>query len=140
MALKALISLGEGTGADVAEAILYAADNGAQVINMSCGDVESSETIELAVDYAVNKGCLLVAAAGNGGSSVLYPAALPDVIAVSATNNLDLPWSHSNRGAEVDIAAPGVDIFSTTAYGSYTTLSGTSMSTPHVSGVASLIW
>lgn len=140
MALKALNSLGEGTWADVAEAILYAADNGARVINMSFGDDDSSETIELAVDYAVNQGCLLVAAAGNGGSSVLYPAALPDVVAVSATNNLDLPWSYSNRGAEVDIAAPGVEIFSTSAFGSYTKLSGTSMSTPHVSGVASLIW
>jgi len=140
MALKALNGAGDGTWADVAEALLYAADNGAKVINMSFGDEESSETIELAVAYATAQGCLLVAAAGNGGSAVLYPAALPDVVAVSATNNQDLPWSNSNRGAEVDIAAPGVDIFSTNASGSYTILSGTSMATPHVSGVASLIW
>ena len=71
---------------------------------------------------------------------MLFPASLPDVIAVSATNSNDLPWYNSNRGAEVDVAAPGIDILSTSAYGSYTKLSGTSMSTPHVSGVASLIW
>jgi subtilisin family serine protease len=140
MVLKALDNLGDGSWADVAEAVLYAADNGAKVINMSFGDEDSSETIKLAIEYALSQGCLLVAAAGNGGSSVLYPAAEPGVIAVAATNNLDLPWSSTNRGPEVDIAAPGVAIFSTNAAGSYTVLTGTSMSTPHVSGVASLLW
>jgi subtilisin family serine protease len=107
---------------------------------MSFGDEDPSETIELAIEYALGQGCLLVAAAGNGGSAVFYPAAVPGVIAVTATNNLDLPWSSTNRGPEVDVAAPGVEIFSTNALGSYTVLSGTSMSTPHVSGVASLLW
>jgi serine protease len=140
MALKVLNSAGDGSWADVADAIVYAADNGARVINMSFGDEKSSQTIEMAVDYARDQGCLMVAAAGNGGLSVLYPAALEDVLAVAATNNQDLPWTFGNQGPEIGIAAPGVDVFSTNALGSYTTLSGTSMSAPHVSGVASLIW
>lgn len=140
MALKALNHLGDGTWADVAEAILYASDNGAQVLNMSFGDDEPSETIRLAVAYAASQGCLLVAAAGNGGTPVFYPAAYSEVMAVSATDNQDLPWSKSNRGPEVDISAPGVGIFSTNANDSYTILSGTSMATAHVTGVASLIW
>jgi len=140
MALKALNQNGDGTWMDVSSAIVYSVDNGARIINMSFGSADSSQAIEAAVDYAVGNGCLLVASAGNGGTGVFYPAALPGVLAVAATDNQDLPWSISNRGPEVELAAPGKEILSTDAYDSYKILSGTSMSAPHVSGVAALVW
>ena len=140
MALKALNQSGDGTYADVADAILYAADNGAHILNLSLGGAESSQTIAAAIEYALAAEVLPVAAAGNGGTAVFYPAAFPGVLAVAATDNSDLPWGFSNRGLEVDIAAPGVEIFSTNALGSYSVLTGTSMSTAHVSGLAGLIW
>jgi subtilisin family serine protease len=140
MAIKALNQNGDGSWFDVASAILYAADMGGRIINMSFGAADSSLTIEAAVQYATNRDCLLIASAGNGGGAVLYPAALPEVMAIAATDNLDLPWSYSNRGPEIELAAPGVHIISTNATGSYIFLDGTSMSAPHVSGVAALLW
>lgn len=143
MPLKALNSHGDGAWADVAEAIIYAADNGARILNLSLGGGESSQTIEKAVAYAHSQGCFLVAAAGNSESQprpVEYPAALPEVLAVAATTDSDTPWSYSNRGPEIDLAAPGVDVFSVNKSGSYYFSSGTSMATPHVSGLAALLW
>jgi len=151
MPLKVLNERGNGEWADVLEAIGYAADNGASVINLSLGQSPDDPTepvpvqaIEQAVSYARSKGCLLVAAAGNNESyqpaPVIYPAASPGVLAVAATTADDDPWFWSNRGPEVTIAAPGVDILSTSRYNSYATLSGTSMAAPHVSGLAALIW
>jgi subtilisin family serine protease len=140
MALKALNSTGSGDASAVAEAILYAADNGARVINISLGSEESFQVIADAAAYALVKGCLLAAAAGNSAGAVEYPAALPGVLAVSATDNNDIPAQFSNRGPQVDLAAPGVDIFSANKSGSYSILSGTSMSTAHISGVATLLW
>jgi subtilisin family serine protease len=138
--LKALDQAGDGSWMNVAAAILYAADQGARVINLSFGAVDSSSTIEAAVGYAQSKGSLLVAAAGNGGAAVMYPAALAGVLAISASGNNDLPWSLSNRGPQVDVAAPGVDIFSLNAMGFYYQNTGTSMSAPQASGLAALIW
>ncbi len=149
MALQALNSNGDGTWADVAEAIVYAADNGARILNLSLGGEEASQTIEDAVSYARGQGCLIVAAAGNSKSQpapVEYPAALPEVLAVAATTDSDATWSYSNRGPEVDVAAPGATddprngIFSTSSYNQYAIMSGTSMATPHVSGLAALVW
>lgn len=143
MPLKVLDSRGDGTWADVAEAIIYAAGNGARILNLSLGGEESSQTIEEAVSYARSQGCLIVAAAGNNKfqpAPVEYPAALPEVLAVAATTDNDSPWSYSNRGPEVDVTAPGVDIFSANRSGSYYFNSGTSMATPHVSGLAALLW
>jgi len=140
MAVKALNQMGDGAWDDVSEAIIYAADQGARIINLSFGDENNSQTIEMAIDYARQKGSLVVASAGNGGAPVLFPAALPQVFAVAATDNGDIPPDWSNRGPEVDVAAPGVEIVSLTANGSFTPWSGTSMSAAHVSGLAALIW
>jgi len=140
MPLRALGSDGRGTYAGIAEAIRYAADNGARIINLSLGGTSSSLLLAEAVSYAQSKGCLLVAAAGNYGTpALLYPAALDGVLAVGASNQMDLPWESNCWGAEMDIAAPGVAIYSTLPSGLYGLMTGTSMATPHVSGVAALI-
>jgi subtilisin family serine protease len=153
MVLKVLNQVGEGRWDDVIEAMAYAADNGASVLNLSLGQEPGSpgdpygppvEAIQDAVLYARSRGCLLVAAAGNNEYSqpapVMYPAASPGVLGVAATSYGDVPWPSSNRGPEVDVAAPGVGIFSTGRSGSYYSSSGTSMATPHVSGLAALLW
>lgn len=140
MALKALNSSGHGNASDVAEAILYAADNGARILNLSFGDDLEYQAIHDAIIYAKGKGCLSVAAAGNTAGPVEYPAAQPGVMAVAATDNNDLPASFSNRGPQIAVAAPGVNIYSADRNGSYFFASGTSASTPQVGGLAALIW
>ena len=140
MPLKVLDSSGSGTWADVAEAIIYAADQGARVINLSLGSSTPSQTLLAAVQYARQKGVLLVAAAGNNGGAVQYPAALPEVLAVSSVSNRGLPSTFSSYGPEVDVAAPGENIMSASSSGGYYLSSGTSMSAAHVSGLAALLW
>jgi subtilisin family serine protease len=143
MSLQALRSNGDGSWADVAEAIIYAADNGARILNLSFGGAEPSQTIQDAVTYAREQGCLLVASSGNSNfqpTPVEYPAAFPGVLAVAATTASDGPATFSNRGPEVDIAAPGTEIFSTGGGNRYMAMSGTSMAAPHVSGLAALVW
>jgi len=138
-ALKVLDSKGSGYVSDVVMAIQWATENDIQVINMSLGGAATDllwAACWLAYEF---DGLILVAAAGNGGS-VIYPAAYDSVIAVSATNSADeLAW-FSSIGDEVELAAPGEDIYSTYKDGGYTTLSGTSMASPHVAGVAALVW
>ncbi|MFO7695923.1 MAG: S8 family peptidase [Anaerolineae bacterium] len=140
MVLRALGNDGKGTYANIALAIRYAADRGARVINLSLGGTTPSAALEEQVLYAQSLGCLVVAAGGNTGSvGVLYPAAIGGVLAVSATNSLDQAYSGNSRGPELDVAAPGVTIYSTTRNGLYGLMTGTSMATPHVSGVAALL-
>ena len=130
---------GAGTVADVIEGITWSADNGAKVINLSLGHRGALAAEEDAVNYAWNKGAVVVGAAGNGATSQrLYPAAYTRAMAVSATDQNDRRAKFSNYGDWVDVAAPGVRILSTVP-GSYGYKSGTSMSTPHVSGLAALI-
>jgi subtilisin family serine protease len=125
---------------DAAAAIVYAADNGARVINMSWGDEDPSFVIRDAVDYAYRRGCVLVAAAGNDSrTDVLYPAAYRRVIAVAASDQNDRRAYFSNSNAAVDIAAPGMVILSLGVTDPYWVSSGTSMAAPHVSGVAALL-
>jgi len=113
-------------------------DDAAEVISMSFGSSSDVSSLHDALIEAYSYGVVLVAASGNeGASSPSYPAAYPEVIAVGATDQNDSVASFSNRGVEV--AAPGVDILSTYPDDTYETLSGTSMATPHVSGVIALI-
>lgn len=155
MGVKVLDWWGSGTVSAVAQGIRWSADNGARVINLSLGGGRS-KTLERAVNYAWNKGAVLVCAAGNDGTSQrMYPAAYTNCIAVAATDQDDARASFSNFGADwVDVAAPGVQIVSTVQdywdwcslcylYGyfeGYDALSGTSMATPHVAGLAALVW
>jgi len=135
--------LGTGSTADVANCITWAHDKGAKVISMSLGG-GTSTTLKNAVDYAWKSGgangSVLIAAAGNDGDATLnYPAAYPNVVSVAATDSSDARASFSNANADVEVAAPGVDILSTWNDGAYNTISGTSMATPHVAGVAAVI-
>ena len=139
--VKVLNDSGSGYYSWVANGIYWAADNGAEVINMSLGGTSRSTALEQAVNYAWSKGVVLAAAAGNNGSSSrLYPAYYANNIAVAATDQNDRKASWSNYGSWVDVAAPGVSIVSTTPDENYAYYSGTSMATPHVAGVAALIF
>jgi len=130
-----------GTYAALTQGIVYAVDNGARIINMSLGAYSYSRAEEAAVNYAWQRGAVLVAAAGNSAKSyVHYPSAHPNVIGVSATTAEDTPAAFTNFGFYVSVAAPGATIYSTYLQNTYVSLSGTSMATPHVSGLAALIW
>jgi subtilisin family serine protease len=140
MPIKAMNASGIGYTSDIAEGIRWAADNGARVINLSLSSTSNSTAMASAVNYAFNKGCVIVAAAGNDGGNVTsYPAANDNVIAVAATDFNNNRASFSNFGSFVDLAAPGVSILSTTNDGGYGYKQGTSMATPNVAGVAALL-
>jgi len=138
-AIKALGVSGSGYLSDVIEGIEWAITNGMQVINMSLGTNSDIQSFHDAIISAKNAGIVIVAAAGNSGGAVSFPAAYPEVIAVSATDENNIIASWSNRGPEIDLAAPGVNIYSTYKGTSYATLSGTSMAAPHVAGAAALV-
>jgi hypothetical protein len=141
MAEKGLDQYGQGYEDDLANAIIHAVDQGADILSNSWGGYGESALIHDAVKYAYDSGVLVVAAAGNEAtSSKVYPAAFDEVIAVSATDEYDNPAYFTNFGEWVELAAPGVGIYSTYWDNTYRSMSGTSMSTPHVSGVAALIW
>jgi serine protease len=146
MPIKVLTKQGFGTVANVAEGIRFAADNGAQVINMSLGGPIKSQILEDAVNHALSKGVVVVAAAGNSGRRVGWPAAYPGVIAVSATDDKDKIAWFSSRGPEVAIAAPGVSITQQTVCNGgrdkcevFGTFNGTSMASPHVAGAVAIV-
>ncbi|GAB7193320.1 hypothetical protein NUM3379_40290 [Kineococcus sp. NUM-3379] len=139
--VKVLGNSGGGTSTAIAKGIVWAADNGAHVINMSLGMTAQNSTVTAALDYARSKGVVLVAAAGNSGANgnpVMYPAADRGVIGVSATDSADRFASFSEYGPQIDVAAPGVAVTSTLPTG-YGTWNGTSMASPHVAAVAALV-
>jgi thermitase len=140
LAERVLDASGNGTLDDIANGIIHAADSGAKVISLSLGGPNSAKTLNNAINYATKKGIVVVAAAGNEGTSArTYPAYYSNVIAVAATDSNDQLASFSNYGSWVDVAAPGVSIYSTIPSGGYKYLSGTSMATPLVAGAAGLL-
>ena len=140
MPVKAINSWGGGYETDLANAIIYAADNGADIISMSWGGYFDSSLIRDAIDYAYSKGVVLVAAAGNSNTDTeSYPAAYSHVIAVAAVDENDEKAYFSNWGTWVDVAAPGVNILSTIRNDNYDRYSGTSMACPFVAGLSGLI-
>ncbi|WP_459503160.1 S8 family peptidase [Bacillus sp. C1] len=139
-AVRVLDNQGSGTLDAVAKGIREAADSGAKVISLSLGASSGGTALQQAVQYAWNKGAVIVAAAGNDGNTKPnYPAYYNEVISVASTDRLDRKSSFSTYGNWVDVAAPGSSIYSTYKGSSYQTLSGTSMATPHVAGVAGLL-
>ncbi len=141
MAEKGLNKHGEGYEDDLANAIIHAVDQGADILSNSWGGYEESALLRNAVKYAYENDVLVVAAAGNNAWNVkAFPAGYDEVIAVTATDELDDPASFTNFGEWVELAAPGVHIYSTVYDDDYTYMSGTSMACPHVSGVAALVW
>lgn len=149
MPLKVLSRGGGGEVADIAEAIRFAADNNADVINMSLGGGGASQIMQEAIDYAYNKGVVVVAAAGNANqNSANYPARYPRVISVAALDSAGVKAPYSNYGAGVDISAPGGSegakiiqetIDAGTGKPVFADYQGTSMAAPHVAGVAALV-
>jgi thermitase len=141
MPVKVLSSSGSGSLDAVARGITWAADNGAHILSLSLGAGAGSQQLQDAVNYAWTRGCLVVAAAGNGGSSSPnYPAYYTNCIAVAATDSSDRLASFSQYGSWVDIAAPGVGILSTIPNNRYASYDGTSMACPHVAGAAAVLW
>ncbi|MDQ2941177.1 MAG: S8 family serine peptidase [Chloroflexota bacterium] len=147
--VKVMDSAGSGFTSDLARGIRYAADRGADVINMSVGGFPYDTAVKSAIDYAWSKGAVLVGAAGNNRQAeTFYPASYPNVISVTATQADDEFTNWSSYGTAVDVSAPGADIQTTDCGGcsttraggsSYASVSGTSFATPNTAGVVALI-
>lgn len=141
MNVKVLSDTGSGSYSGIASGIIWAADNGAEIINMSLAGSFGSSSLEDAVNYAWSKGVVVVAAAGNSGNTTpMYPAYYTNCIAVAGTDINDARASWSNYGDWVDVAAPGVSIYSMRKDNKYGYGSGTSMASPHVAGLAALVF
>ncbi|SHE11337.1 Thermophilic serine proteinase precursor [Chlamydia abortus] len=139
MPIKALEADGSGDEDKLGEGIRYAVDNGARIVVLSLGLNKPSPFMKSIVQYAEDHGVLLVAAAGNEGNAVKYPAAYPTVIAVGGVTHDLQPHRRSNYGPELDIVAPW-NVFTTLPGGNYGYKEGTSLAAPQVAAVAGLIW
>jgi len=141
MNVKVADDQGRFDSSAAAKGVNWAVEHGANVINMSLVNTEPSTSLEEAINYAWNKGVVVVAASGNlVGNKVVYPAYYSNCIAVAATDSNDCVASWSSQGDWVDVAAPGVDIYSTLPDNKYGFKSGTSMAAAHVSGLAGLLF
>jgi subtilisin family serine protease len=151
MALKFLSSGGSGYTSDAVSAINYAVDNGANVLSNSWGGGGFNQSLQDAINYAYSHNVSFIAAAGNSNTNAanFYPCSYNNVVCIAATDYQDQKASFSSYGNTVDLSAPGVDILSlkssyasyscTTVAGNYCRMSGTSMATPHVAGLAALV-
>ena len=139
MPVKVLGQDGTGTTSDVSAGIIWAADHGAKVINLSLGAPGTTTALSEAVDYAAKKDAVVVASAGNSSSNTpFYPAAEGSVISVAASNESDELYSWSNRGAWVQVTAPGCSDAPWLG-GGYVSFCGTSAAAPLVAGIAALV-
>ncbi|HEU4964506.1 MAG TPA: S8 family serine peptidase [Bacilli bacterium] len=140
MPVKTMASDGSGSVVDISDGVRWAVDHGARVINMSLGEYNDSDYLHDAIKYAYDKGAVIVSAMGNDGiDTPSYPAAYPEVIAVAANDETTESALFSNWGPHTSVSAPGVSIPSTYPGKRYVAMSGTSMATPHVAGVAALL-
>ena len=140
MPVKVLDSRGVGTHSDASEGIIYAANMGARIINIGFAGRGNSDVLRNAITYALSKGVIIVAPAGNDGGPVdNYPASYAGVISVSAVNNDTTIAGFSTRSNYISLAAPGVNILSTAPGNNYRSASGTSLAAAHVSGVSAML-
>ena len=144
MPVKVLDSNGSGSTFNVAQGIDWAVAHGAKVINLSLGSSAPDSGLQTSIDNAWNAGVIVVAASGNSGGAVMYPAAYPNAIAVGSNNSSGVKSTFSSFGPELDVMAPGEGVFGalctcSTYTGGYGTGSGTSFSSPHVAGVVGLM-
>ncbi|MEC0230339.1 S8 family peptidase [Paenibacillus alba] len=138
--VKVLDQTGAGSTYSVAQGIIWAADHGAKVMNLSLGNYADSGFLHDAIKYAYDKDIALIAASGNDNTERPgYPAAYPEVFAVAASDSQNQKASFSNYGDYIGVTAPGVSIASTYPDNQYAALSGTSMASPHVTALAALI-
>ena len=138
--VRVLDSHGNGDYSTLAAGIIWAVDHGAQILNLSLGGISPNTTLLKAVNYAYERGVMIIASSGNDGSGNLrYPARYPVVVAVGSTNSLDQRSGYSNYGSGLDLMAPGETIYSSDP-GGYAYRTGTSMSAPFVSGLAAILW
>lgn len=139
MPVKVMHANGSGDSLTVSKGVRYAVDNGADIIALSLADFNYSKKLAEEMAYAESKNVLVVAATGNGGNPVQYPAAYPTVLAVGAVDQQDRVAAYSNFGQQVDVVAPGTSIYSLKLGGGYRSSTGTSMAGPQVVGLAALI-
>jgi len=140
MPVKVLSSTGSGTTANIIKGVDFAKNNGAHIISMSLGGGGYTQAFQDSITSAWNAGKIIIAAAGNNGNTtVQYPANYANVLSVASTDSADAKSSFSTYGTWVDVAAPGSSIYSTANGGGMTTMSGTSMATPVVAGLAALL-
>jgi subtilisin family serine protease len=137
--VKVLDKNGSGTYSDVIAGIEWAANNKMNVINMSLGGRQGTDSLKKVIEIAYKSGITIVCAAGNDSGAVNYPAKYDESLAISASNSSDGLAYFSSRGPEIDFIAPGVSIYSTYKGGGYKTMSGTSMASPHMAGLAALV-
>ena len=138
--VKVLDQTGAGSTYSVAQGIIWAADHGAKVMNLSLGNYADSGFLHDAIQYAYDKDVALIAASGNDNTEQPgFPAAYPEVFAVAASDSQNEKAPFSNYGDYIDVTAPGVSIASTYPNNQYAALSGTSMASPHVTALAALI-
>ncbi|HJQ07351.1 MAG TPA: S8 family serine peptidase [Nocardioides sp.] len=138
MPIKVYTSAG-AYSSDIASGMVWAVDHGARVLNVSMAGTTPSSVLSSAVSYATAHGAVVVAAAGNNGNSTAtYPASIPGVISVAATDQTDTPYSYSDYGSWVDVAAPGSTV-TTLPNGGYGAVGGTSIASPAVAGIAGLL-
>lgn len=138
--VRAFDATGNGEDDDISAAIVYAADRGARVINMSFGDLYYSPLMHDAISYAYGKGVVLVASSGNTGTpDIHFPSSYREVIAVGATDDHDRRTTFSSYGPQLSLVAPGSDILTTALDGTYESFNGTSASAPHVTAAAALL-
>lgn len=139
LSARALNKSGWGAVSDIADAVEWSADQGADVVNLSLGGGGYSQTMQNAVSYASSNGVLVVVAAGNSGQNeIAYPAGYSQCLAVSALDSEESLAHYSNYGSDIELSAPGTNILSTWTDDEYKSASGTSMASPVVAGVAGL--